>query len=328
MAGTRLAFAAAQSTLAVALVFLARASRAEPPAPAQSAGIEPAAAAYDAGVKAFENADFVLAARQFLRADALVPNTDALYNALLAAQRGKDDALIATAAARAAAREASAPALAKRARKSLAEVEPRVARFVLACEPAPCELAIDGKEALAGTSYALPGTHLVTAHAADGSLAERTIEAVAGSEHVIALELEQQPAARSAETPAPEPFPERHSNASPAAPEAPNDRSKPFSPPIVYVGAGITLALAAATTWSGIDTLKAKNRLPGTESDNDAVLARAHRTDALLLGTVVAGAATATIGLVWTDWDGKGSRVALRASLDETTALVGVAGTY
>jgi hypothetical protein len=101
-----------------------------------------------------------------------------------------------------------------------------------------------------------------------------------------------------------------------------------LSPPVVYVGAGITLALAAATAWSGIDTLKAKNRLPGTQSDNDDVMARAHRTDALLIGTVLAGVATTTVGLVWTDWDGAGSEVALRGSLGERGALLTVRATH
>jgi hypothetical protein len=88
------------------------------------------------------------------------------------------------------------------------------------------------------------------------------------------------------------------------------------------------VALAAATTWSGIDTLKAEDRLPGTQSDNDAVMARAHRTDALLIGTVVVGAATAAVGLVWTDWDGPGSEVALRGSLGERGALLYVTAVH
>jgi hypothetical protein len=82
--------------------------------------------------------------------------------------------------------------------------------------------------------------------------------------------------------------------------------------------------LAGITTWSGVDTLKAKGRLPGTESDNDAVMSRAHRTDALLIGTVLAGAATATIGLVWTDWAGPDSHLSLAGTFGERAALVSV----
>jgi hypothetical protein len=313
--------------LAVALVLCSRVSRADP-SPTQTARIEPAAAAYDTGVKAFEKSDFALAARQFLRADELVPSTDALYNALLAAQRAKDDALVATAAERAIGRETSAPELAKRARKSLAEVKGRVARLVISCEPAQCELAIDGEPAPAGASYALPGTHLVTARAPDGSLAERRVEAVSGNEQAIALVLPPQQSAQASPTPALEAPRDPPPPGAPGPRDPPKDPGEPFSPPIVYVGAGITLALAAATTWSGVDTVKAKNHLPGTERDNEDVLSRAHRTDALLLGTVVAGAATAIIALVWTDWDGTGSRVALRASLVEKSALVSITGTY
>jgi hypothetical protein len=110
--------------------------------------------------------------------------------------------------------------------------------------------------------------------------------------------------------------------------EGPRDEARPLSPPVVYAGIGVTLALAAATTWSGIDTLHAKNRLPGTQSDNDAVMARAHRTDALLIGTVLAGVATATIGLVWTDWDGEGSEVAFGGSFGERAVFLNLSASH
>jgi hypothetical protein len=101
-----------------------------------------------------------------------------------------------------------------------------------------------------------------------------------------------------------------------------------LSPTFVYVGAGVTTALAALTAWSGIDTLLAKNRLPGTQSDNDTVRARAHRTDALLIGTVLAGAATTTVALVWTDWDGPGSEVAFGGALGECAVLLNVSAIH
>lgn len=316
-----------QSTLVAALVLSTRVADAEPSQNSVSAQFDEAAVAFDAGVKAFERAEFGSAARQFLRADELVPNTDALYNALAAAQQAKDDALLATAAERAVSREASAAELSRHAQKTLADVRRRVARLVLSCEPTPCELAIDGEHAARGANYALPGARLVTARGADGSLAERKVEAVAAREEVIALEVESRPSEQVASTRAHEPRPEPMKDASLGQSRERKDRARPLSPAFFYAGAGVTLALAAATTWSGIDTLNAKDSLPGTQSDNDAVMSRAHRTDALLLGTVLAGAATATIGLVWTDWDGSGSKAALQTSLGERGLSLSITGT-
>jgi len=323
----RLASRAAQSAFVVAFVLFTRAAEANPPGEAAPNGVEQAAAAFDAGVKAFEKDDFVAAARQFLRADAIVPNADALYNAIAAAQRAKHDVLLATAARRATSREASAPELAARAARTLAEVERRVARLVLSCEPSGCELAIDGEEVAIGTSYALPGSRLVAARWADGALAERRIETVAAGEQSLTLVPDSGAVARRTETPARAPRGQPVHGASTDVSGLRTDRGRPFSPAVVYAGAGITLGLAVATTWSGIDTLNAKARLPGTQSDNDAVLSRAHRTDALLLGTVVVGAATTAVALAWTDWDGTGSRLALSGSLGERGALLCITGT-
>jgi hypothetical protein len=323
VSGARSLVRAAQATLVVALALTAKAARADTP-PAEP--LERAAATFDAGVKAFESAEFELAARQFLRADELVPNPDALYNAIMAAERAKHDALLATAAERAASRQGSGRELAARAEKTLAEVRARVARFVLSCAPTPCELAIDGEHAAAGASYALPGARLVTARFADGSLAERRVDAMAAGERSITLELESRGSPRvAAATVVPQSDPNAAAFGEPAGAA---DRARPLSPTLFYVGAGVTLALAGATTWSGIDTLRAKDRLPGTESDNDAVLSRAHRTDALLIGTVLAGAATATIGLVWTDWAGSDSQLSLHGAFGERAALVTLRATH
>jgi hypothetical protein len=287
--------------------------------------LEQAADVFDAGVDAFERADYAVAVRQFLRADALVPNTDALFNALEAAKRTKNDALVATAASRAVSREALAPKLAARARKALEDAEPRVARLVLSCEPTPCELALDGEPVPAGTSYALSGKHVVTVSGPNGARSEHSLEAVAGGRY--ALELEPRPNTASVPVP-PSNEPRTPPAAAAQSREPERDAEPPLPPPVFYAGVGVTIALAAATTWSGIDTLRAKERLPGTESDNADVLSRAHRTDALLIGTAVVGAATAYVGLVLTDWDGPGSRTALGASLVEGGAFLSITGTH
>jgi hypothetical protein len=286
--------------------------------------LERAAAAFDAGVEAFERSHYANAVRRFLEADALAPNTDALWNALAAAERAKNDALVATVAARVAASDARAPKLAARARKALEDVEPRVAKLVLSCAPEPCELALDGDAVRPGTSYALPGKRVVSATGPNDARAEQALDAVAGTSHTLTLAVESvaRPAVSvpSAERPS-------HPTLTRLPQPAEHDAEPPLSPPIFYAGLGLTVALATATTWSGIDTLRAKERLPGTESDNADVIARAHRTDALLLGTVVVGAATAYVGLALTNWGPPGSQTSFAAHLVEGGAVVSLTGT-
>jgi hypothetical protein len=108
--------------------------------------------------------------------------------------------------------------------------------------------------------------------------------------------------------------------------DAGTSETRPLSPSVFFVGAGVTAALAGLTIWSGVATLSARDRLPGTQADNDAVMARAHRTDALLVGTLVVGAVTAFAGLRWVEWDKPADSVAVRASLAPDSAALYVAG--
>jgi hypothetical protein len=93
-----------------------------------------------------------------------------------------------------------------------------------------------------------------------------------------------------------------------AAPRAPALQEQPearttgdgapaHTPVLLYVSAGATAVLAGLTTWSGLDALAARRRLPGSQADNDAVMARAHRTDALLAGSAVFAGLTVVLGI-------------------------------
>jgi hypothetical protein len=82
-----------------------------------------AAQSYDRGVAEFDRGQYGLAARSFLDADSDAPSVDALRNALIAARKARDAALVHEAAERALAREKAAPELANDARDALAEAE-------------------------------------------------------------------------------------------------------------------------------------------------------------------------------------------------------------
>jgi len=97
--------------------------------------------------------------------------------------------------------------------------------------------------------------------------------------------------------------------------------------PAFYTGVGVTAVLTGLTIWSGLDALAARNDLPGTKAQNESVEARAHRTDALLLGTVVAAAGTAYVGLRWVEW-GSSKPVQVSAQVTPTRAFVTVGGRF
>ena len=236
-------------------------------APSVAAPRERAAALYDRGVAAFERADYESAAQSFLDADTAAPSSDAVRNALAAARRANDPALVRAAAERGARREASDPELAAQSRAALAELE-----------PSPSDTTASGP----------------------------ALASPAGGTSALAVT-----------APAPEPR-------DAPAPEA--ERTWPR--PVFYAGAVATGALVGVTIWSGIDALRAKGRLPGTQADNDDVKARAHRTDALLASSLVVGAATAYVGLVWVDWKKHPSAPRAAASVDRRGAYVVVSGDF
>lgn len=195
---------------------------------------EHAALAYDRGVSAYDHGDYAAAAQAFLTADALVPNDDALENAIRAARKAQSKPLLEEAGSRGLRRESAAPELGALAREALADA------------------AAMGR-APAANAPASPGVPVVTSE------------------------------------------PER-SHATTRAPDS-KESSRTWSPAVFYAGVGVTAVLTSLTVWSGIDALNAKARLPGTQADNDRVMAKAHRTDAFLVTTLLAAGATAYIGL-------------------------------
>jgi len=264
-----------RSTLVATLTTLAlvasprgTASAAEPDARSERAG---AARAYDSGVRAFAQNDYSLAARRFLEADQLVPNDDALQNALVAAKRSADPALVREAAER-----------------------------VLARPHADATLTTAAREALAG----LP--------------AERPVADVSSAAPEPTPTTPPSTAAAAA-TPPP---PASHADA------GREDSTQAWARPVFYAGVGVTAVLTGLTIWSGLDALAARSELPGTQAETDAVTARAHRTDALLAGTLLAAAGTVYVGVGWVDW-GRGAKpVRVAAQLSSTRALVALRGSF
>lgn len=264
-----------------------------------------AAAAFDDGVARAARADYEGATRAFLRADELVPSTQALANALAAARKAGDHLVVAHAAERAAGRAASDPDLAARAGAALAEAATHLARIETACDAADCTLTVDGSPTPPGRSFVLPGTHELAARAAGGGSASERITFAAGATYRLVLH----PVAPGAAA-------VRADLAQSGERPSPSSREHGLSPAWFFVGLGTTALLGGLTTWSGLDALAAKRGLSAepTEAAVQDVKGRMARSDGFFVGCLVSAAATTLVGLLWVDWHpGRGHGAKARA---------------
>ncbi len=256
-----------------------------------------AAAEFEVGLKLYQRSDFAAAARAFFRADSIEASDDALGNAIAAGRKAGEHLLVARAAERAERRrEASADVKAK-AREALAAAAPHLARVRLSCEPAPCEIRVGDEVLPAGQEWLLPGTHQAVASHGTSQVREE-LRTVAGGSYALHLRIRVERGERAPVSPT--------RRAAPPTPGAPADSTRPLSPAIFYVGAAVTVVLAGVTTWSGLDALKGRDDLPAQPSSEevDAVRGRVRRTDILLAGSLLVGAATGYAGVAWVDWSG------------------------
>lgn len=281
---------------------------------AQDANARAAAAqAFDEAVAHFDRAEYAEAARIFLRADELAPNADAVGNAIQAARKANDHLLVVTAAERALSLSATGE-LATLARDALAESGKSLAHLHLACDPAPCTLSLDGTSVPAGSRYVLPGTHVATARAADGNESTEHLSLAAGATYEVVLfaTLSSQAPQRATVSSTEAGAKTSEHRDGPPRDVAPPAKKKPLPPAVFYTGVGATVVLAGLWTWSGIDTLNAKADLPkpSTQAKNDEVYGKAHRTTALMAGTLLVGGLTAASAFLWVDFGGDGGATA------------------
>jgi hypothetical protein len=271
-----------------------------------------AAQDFDAGVRFFDAAEYPAAARAFLRADQLAPNSEAVANAITSALKTTDHLLVVEAAMRGVARAGDDTALAAKARQALAKARVHLAELELSCAPQPCRLELDGVEAPPGAHFVLPGTHSVIARDGEGMLmAERSQSFEVGTRYRLELrptpaatEPKENPAASSASPP--EESAGAISEGRTDAAEAPPPAPATVSPTWFYVSAGVTAVLAGFTVWSAVDTLSLRSSLGDSapSGDIERLKRRRLRTDLLLGGALLAGGATTYIGLELVDWQG------------------------
>jgi hypothetical protein len=252
-----------------------------------------AADLFEQGVRQFSEAQYDSAAKSFLAADELAPNTQALMNGLTAARRAGLHLVVVQAAERALARSDMDPSGTALAREAFAEAARNLTHVEVSCTPSPCTVTLDGAEVAPGTRYILPGTHDFVGSAGDGATVAEHLSMAAGASYRVVLKLVADQAR----------WTER---AAPAAIARSDVRAeKPLSPAVFYVGTAATAAFVGLTIWSGVDTLSAKS--DATEANWDHVEHLARRTDLFLVGALVLGGATAITGFKFVDWGGDSS---------------------
>jgi hypothetical protein len=270
-----------------------------------------AAALFEQGVRQFSSADYEAAAETFLAADALVESDRALINGITAARRAGLHLIVVHAAERALARPDLDPGGRSLAREALTEAARNLSVIDATCAPAPCTLTMDGAPIQPGHEYVLPGAHDFVAAGENGASATVHLGSVAGTAYRVSLTPEapgttEGTAPRPKEELVPAPRPDRRSD---VLATRRDEHRKPLPPAAFVAGAIGTVALVALTTWSGVDTLSARSDAQSAPGTWPHVERLALRTDLLLTGALVLGAATGAAGLWFVDW-GTGQRAA------------------
>jgi hypothetical protein len=195
--------------------------------------------AYERAVRAHAAGDHQTAARAFAEADALVPATASIEAALESAMKADDEVLGTELLERAAQRQVD-PALAKTLDAARKRFAGRTGKIRVDCALATkCLASVDGVASDAWRAIIVKvGAHTVVVRRDDEKF-DRLVEVQPDAVVMVGPEAPR----------------EQHR---PYGPErtTPTTTSKGISPAWFFVGLGVTAALGAFTTWSGIDAVK------------------------------------------------------------------------
>lgn len=273
--------------------------------------IRVAAHEFDQGRRAYLAKDFVSAAAHFENAFRDMPRVESLRLAMRAHTEAGHHARAATLAELALQRYGDDVGTAELARETIAKLRDQLHRVSGTCEPA-CALVVDDRVVFDEPStnpvvHLEPGVHRIAAIWGSERARQLQVEAKAGEQ--TSLVFHRPPPVPSVPPP--------YKREQPAdEKEAIGEEPSGLSPVVTYVGAGLTLALAGATIWSGIDTKNNPGReavelqcldlgesCPAYQDGRDRQL----RTNILLGTTIGVAAATGVVGLLLTNWSGRSS---------------------
>ena len=283
--------------------------------------IKAAADEFDRGRRAYLAKDYEQAAVHFENAYRDAPRAETLRLAMRARRDARQLARAATLAAIAQQRypeDAQTNALAK---ELLESASPQLHEYAVTCS-AECAIAADARvvsqsDAREHRIFLDPGTHELGVSFGEGRSVARRIEATRGGKDVLTFEAPNAATTDEADHPTSTAPPPVRSEP-PAAPP----REKPLGPAVFFVGAGLTVAAAGATIWSGIDTQSS----PGPDAvrlacagkdascpEYEQGQGKEVRTNVLLGATIGLAVVTGIVGVLLTQWSG--ARTEARAAL-------------
>jgi hypothetical protein len=214
--------------------------------------------AYDRGTAAYLGGEYGKAAEWFETANRMSPAAPALMQAIRSHQRAENFVRAADLALRLMQEYGDDPEAADYAQGILGELSNQFLRVDVVCD---CQLDLNGTLVEFHSFFLEPDTeHTLSAHFDTGSK-ELTVSGAAGENKTIEIE---------APEPAPVDEPPPPAPVAPLPPPEPkvDDSGKPLSPLVIYIGTGVTGALAVGAT---IFTFSANSKIDDYEADIDAL---------------------------------------------------------
>jgi hypothetical protein len=265
---------------------------------------------FEKGEQAYQEHDYVLAAKAFDDAFRIAPHHAALWNGARSWHRAGEK----TRAANGYAKYLKlAPADAPdrdEAIAALATLAAQLGRLDIFAEG--FEIIRVNDEVVEGNSiYVNPGVHVIEGQTGDKRI-KRTQDIEAGVVRSVAL-VEEEPAPKSEPSPTLAPM-TRQPRSLPSVTPAnlPIKRSSNWFGPVAIVAGGATITTASLLVWSGIDTLSAREKFDADPTTENLAAGRDKqlRTNIFLGATVTSAIATGIFGSLWR-WNGSGTNSAV-----------------
>jgi len=291
---------------ALSLLVLARSTHAAEPTVDD---VKAAETEFDAGREAYKASEFAEAAEHFESADGHAPNEKVLELAISARDKAGHEDRAATLAQLGLETYPSSERLRRIAGPLVDKARSDLLQVTVECSEA-CTL-LDGTRIVHGPPaerrivFLTPGDHTIRAGWSKDRTLSQTVGGSAGDTASLTFAAPPTPKTEAAGV----------GVDATGADTGVASSSRVLSPVYLYIGAGATAVLGGVTIWSGIDTLNnpGKNAVREAclknQSNCDSLYNQGHnaevRTNILIAATSVVGAATAVVGLFFTDFSGK-----------------------
>ncbi|HVW29375.1 MAG TPA: hypothetical protein VHC69_28610 [Polyangiaceae bacterium] len=271
--------------------------------------VKAAEADFDAGREAYKAGDYVEAAEHFESADGHAPNEKVLELAISARDKAGNKDRAATLAQLGLETYPNSERLKKIAAPLVDSAHAELLQITIECSEA-CSL-LDGTRIVHGPPaerwiiFLTPGDHTIRAGWSGERTLSQNVTGNAGDTAQLTFTAPPVPKSGAASAQA----------STNGADTGVRSSTRVLPPLYTYIGAGATAVLGGVTIWSGIDTLNnpgadkvrtaCRNNQPSCDTLYNQGRDAQTRTNILIAATSVVGAATAVVGLFFTDWSGK-----------------------